>query len=125
LGSASCRRIHSGSRAKRGSRKQRLTRARALRKLRRHFHPARPRKRQSALGADAFEMMGEMTGKAIRDAIAPLEARIAELEASPKYVSIWTAGTKYPARFMASWGAASARKQGPPARYRCRVDASC
>ena len=67
--------------------------------------PPRRRKTKSVLSVYAFEMMGEMTGKAIRDAIAPLEKRIAELEAHPlRYCDVWKSGGDYRAGNFVSWG---------------------
>jgi hypothetical protein len=67
--------------------------------------PRRKKKAKSGPSLDEFEQMGRLTAKAIKDATAPLEKRLAELEASPtKYVGTWVAGTNYPPRTMASWG---------------------
>ena len=82
--------------------------------------PPRPRKKAAASRENALvEHLGQLTAKAIKDAVAPLEARIAELEASPtKYVGVWTQGTEFQARSIVSydgsmWHANETTKEKP------------
>ena len=58
-------------------------RALALLQFHKALPPKRPRKKQTMLKMKDYQNLGEMTGKAIKDAVAPLEKRIAELESRP------------------------------------------
>ena len=82
-------------------------------------------------GGPEFELLMDGIGEAFemftKDVIAPLQKRIAELEASPtKYVGVWTSGTEYAPRSMVSWsGSIWHANEGDhrEARHGCRMDA--
>jgi hypothetical protein len=77
----------------------------------------RPIKRRPAL--KLYESMGRVTAETIRNAIKPLEDRIAALESAPtEFKGIWTQGTKYAARSIIShdgsmWHANETTKDKP------------
>jgi hypothetical protein len=67
--------------------------------------PARPRKATAYVTQKTLDLTMEGAGKAIREFLAPLVKRIAELEATPtKFVGVWTSGTEYPPRAIVTHG---------------------
>jgi hypothetical protein len=85
--------------------KEEAERVLAIVPVRKALPPPRPRKKAARDDSALFEHLGQLTAKAIKDATAPLEARIAQLEAHPlKYCDVWKSGGDYRAGNFVSWG---------------------